>query len=162
MQDLFMILLMQTASQAQLDAGTPLIKLVGVARRLIRQTFWVRYAPFGLTPQQGWVLRELLARGPLSLHCLAQGVFMDDPTASRVVKPLQDKGLVASLPDPRHGRRIVISLSDQGQRVAPALESIAAQLGRDLAVGLSPAELSGLRNGLVKVIGNLSSPTPAG
>jgi DNA-binding MarR family transcriptional regulator len=151
---------MQNNPSASLDMGSPLIKLVGAARRLIRQSFWVRYAPLGLTPQQGWILRELRARGPQSLHCLAQGVFMDDPTACRVVKPLHEKGLVASIPDPSHGRRIVISLSETGALVAPELDAIADQLGRDLAAGLSAAELDCLRGGLLKIIANLSSPVP--
>lgn len=152
---------MQNHQSIGLDIESPLIKLVGAARRLIRQNFWDRYAPLKLTPQQGWVLRELRARGPLSLHALAQGVFMDDPTACRVVKPLHDRGLLESIPDPSHGRRIVISLSEEGHRVAPQLDAIAEQLGRDLAAGITPSELQGLRSGLVKMIANLTAPPPS-
>ena len=63
-----MILLMQDKSPPPLDLDAPLVKLIGTARRQIRQAFWNRYAGLGLTPQQGWILRVLSAQGPMSLH----------------------------------------------------------------------------------------------
>jgi len=152
----FIILLMQDPSPPPLSQQTPLIKLIGTARRQIRQAFWARFAPHGLTPQQGWILRVLHAEGPLSLHGLAQWVFMDDPTACRIVKTLQDKGLVDSAPDPHHGRKLLISTSEEGARLAPALDAIAEELGQDLAAGLTPEAQDALRSGLLQVIANLA------
>jgi DNA-binding MarR family transcriptional regulator len=139
-----------------LDVNAPLVKLIGTARRQMRQSFWGRYATMGLTPQQGWILRVLSGQGPMSLHCLSQWVFMDDPTACRVVKTLQDKGLVESVPDPCHGRRNIISISKAGAKVAPALDALAAELGTDLERGLTEAEKTQLRTLLLKVIANLA------
>jgi DNA-binding MarR family transcriptional regulator len=136
----------------------PLVKLIGTARRQIRQAFWSRFAVHGLTPQQGWILRVLFAQGPMSLHCLSQWVFMDDPTACRIVKTLQDKNLVDSVPDPAHGRRNIISVSKAGAKVAPALDALAEELGRDLEAGLSGPERLQLRATLLKVIANLTRP----
>ena len=144
----------QSPPPAQVDA--PLVKLIGQARREIRQSFWARFAPFGLTPQQGWILRVLGAQGAMSLHVLSQWVFMDDPTACRIVKTLQDKGLVESQPDPDHGRRVLISLTPQGAARVPDLDRVAEQLGQDLERGLSPDQLRTLRSALVQVIANLS------
>ena len=133
------------------------MKLIGQARREIRQSFWARFAPFGLTPQQGWILRVLGAQGAMSLHVLSQWVFMDDPTACRIVKTLQDKGLVDSAPDPDHGRRVLISLTALGAERVPDLDLAAEQLGRDLERGLSPDQLGTLRSALHQVIANLAS-----
>ena len=158
-----MILLMQDVCPPPEDVQTPLIRLIGNARRQIRQAFWARFGPLGLTPQQGWMLRILSAHGPLSLHGLAQWLFMDDPTACRIVKSLQDKNLVESSPDPGHGRRNIIKVSAEGARLAPALDQIADGLGRDLEEGLSSDERLALRSGLLKVIANLghaASPKP--
>jgi len=124
----------------------------------MRQSFWSKYAAHGLTPQQGWILRVLSAHGPMSLHCLSQWVFMDDPTACRVVKTLQDKGLVDSAPDPNHGRRNIICVSEAGARLAPALDALAEELGRDLEAGLTDQEKLQLRTILLKVIANLALP----
>jgi DNA-binding MarR family transcriptional regulator len=148
---------MQEPLPPPLDIHAPLVKLIGTARRQMRQSFWGRYATLGLTPQQGWILRVLSAHGPMSLHCLSQWVFMDDPTACRVVRTLQDKGLVDSVPDPSHGRRNIISISRAGTRVAPALDALAEELGRDLEQGLTDTEKTQLRTLLLKVIANLSS-----
>ena len=147
---------MQDSSPPLLDAQAPLVKLIGTARRQIRQAFWARFAPYGLTPQQGWMLRVLSAQGPLSLHELAQWVFMDDPTACRIVKSLHDKGLVESSPDPHHGRRVVLNVAPDGARLAPTLDAIAVGLGEELVEGLSGAEQTALRSGLLKVIANLA------
>jgi DNA-binding MarR family transcriptional regulator len=95
----------------------------------------------------------------MSLHCLSQWVFMDDPTACRIVKTLQDKGLVDSIPDPAHGRRNIISVSPAGTQVAPALDALAEELGRDLEAGLSAREKLQLRTILLKVIANLNPST---
>ena len=150
---------MQDQLPPPLDVSAPLVKLIGTARRQIRQSFWAKFAAHGLTPQQGWILRVLSAQGPMSLHCLSQWVFMDDPTACRIVKTLQDKGLVDSIPDPAHGRRNIISVSPAGTQVAPALDALAEELGRDLEAGLSAREKLQLRTILLKVIANLNPST---
>ena len=154
-----MILFMQDPTPPPLDLQAPLIKLIGTARRQIRQSFWAKYAVLNLTPQQGWILRVLAGQGPMSLHCLAQWVFMDDPTACRIVKTLQDKGLVDSVPDPSHGRRNIVSISGEGAQVAPALEALADELAGNLEAGLSDAEKLQLRQILLKVIANLTPAT---
>jgi len=157
-----MILLMQDKSPPPLDLDAPLVKLIGTARRQIRQAFWNRYAGLGLTPQQGWILRVLSAQGPMSLHCLAQWVFMDDPTACRIVKTLHEKNLVVSLPDPGHGRRNIITVSPAGAELVPALEAQAEALAADLEAGLSAEERLQLKRTLLKVIANLTPPGSAG
>jgi DNA-binding MarR family transcriptional regulator len=136
---------------------SPLIKLIGTARRQVRQAFWGKYSAHNLTPQQGWSLRVLGGHGPMSLHSLAQWVFMDDPTACRIVRSLQDKGLVASVPDPAHGRRNIVSITEAGVRLVPTLDALAEEVGQDLEAGLTEAEQIQLRELLLKVIGNLAS-----
>jgi MarR family transcriptional regulator, lower aerobic nicotinate degradation pathway regulator len=154
---------MQEKPPPPLDVHAPLMKLIGTAHRQIRQGFWSRYAGLGLTPQQGWILRVLSAQGPMSLHNLAQWVFMDDPTACRVVKTLQEKNLVVSLPDPGHGRRNIITVAAAGAELVPALDAQADALAGDLEAGLTDAERLQLKQILLKVIANLTPPAaPAG
>jgi DNA-binding MarR family transcriptional regulator len=152
-----MILFVQDPLPPPLDVNAPLVKLIGTARRQVRQSFWAKFAAHGLTPQQGWILRVLSAQGPMSLHCLSQWVFMDDPTACRIVKTLQDKTLVDCVPDPDHGRRNIISVSPAGERVAPALDAVAGELERTMEAGLTAQEKRQLRSILLKVITNLTS-----
>ena len=148
---------MQDDLPPPLDVCSPLIKLIGTARRQVRQSFWGKYAVHNLTPQQGWSLRVLGAQGPMSLHGLAQWVYMDDPTACRIVKSLQDKGLVDSVPDPSHGRRNIVSITEAGARLVPVLDRLAEEVGQDLEAGLSEDERVQLRELLLKVIGSLAA-----
>jgi DNA-binding MarR family transcriptional regulator len=152
---------MQESAPPLLDVDAPLVKLIGTARRQIRQSFWPKFATYGLSPQQGWILRVLSAQGPMSLHCLSQWVSMDDPTACRIVKTLQDRGLLDSVPDPAHGRRNIISISQAGAQVVPVLDALIEELDRDLEVGLSDEEKLQLRQTLLKVIANLTGHNPA-
>ena len=144
----------------QEQTPTPLTKislgfLVAATRRRVKQVVWARLAPLGLTPQQYWVMLVINRKGPQSLHTLAREVWMDDPTASRVVKALCDRGLLHSDPDPAHGRRILIRLTPEGSGTARELEVISEDLRIRLAGGLSDEEQAVLRRGLTQMITNM-------
>ncbi|WP_257306018.1 MarR family winged helix-turn-helix transcriptional regulator [Geothrix campi] len=137
------------------DAGLGI--LAAAIRRLLKQVVWARLAPYELSPQQFWVMLVLLQKGPSSLHPLAQQVWMDDPTASRVVKAMVQRGLLTTKPDPRHGRRILIDLAPGAVAMAQELEDLAVNLRESMANGLSPAQQEVLQSGLRTMIGNLET-----
>ncbi|HEX9011120.1 MAG TPA: MarR family transcriptional regulator [Holophagaceae bacterium] len=144
----------------QEQTPTPLTKislgfLVAATRRRVKQVVWARLAPLGLTPQQYWVMLVINRKGPQSLHALAREVWMDDPTASRVVKALCDRGLLHSDPDPAHGRRILIRLTPEGSGTARELEVISEEIRVRLAGGLTDEEQAVLRRGLTQMITNM-------
>ncbi len=155
----------------QEQTPTPLTKvglgfLVAATRRRVKQVVWARLAPLGLTPQQYWIMLVINRKGPQSLHLLAKEVWMDDPTASRVVKALCDRGLLRSEPDPAHGRRILIRLTPEGAATARDLEGISAEIRGRLSNGLSEEEETVVRRGLSQMIANMDSlaeelPRPA-
>lgn len=137
------------------DAG--LGTLAAAVRRVLKQVVWVRLTPYSLSPQQFWVILVLLEKGPSSLHPLAQQVWMDDPTASRVVKAMVGRGLLTTKPDPRHGRRILIDLAPGALGLAHELRDLAEELRKSMTVGLSPAEQEALQGGLRTMLGNLEA-----
>lgn len=128
---------------------------VGAVRRRAKQVIWGWLEPYGLTPQQFWILQVLREAGPLSLHELAERIWADDPTASRVVRTLSDRGLLKSESDPHHGRKRLISLHQEGVRLAPELAALAQRFHDGLEAGLDPQELSALRASLGRVLHNL-------
>ncbi|NWJ42109.1 MAG: winged helix DNA-binding protein [Geothrix sp.] len=138
-----------TLTQASL--GT----LAAAVRRRLKHVVGARLVPFSLTIQQAWVMLVLLEQGPSSLHPLAQQVWMDDPTASRVVKAMVGRGLLRTQPDPRHGRRILISLTPEALPMAQGVQQIVAGIRASLVQGLSPAQQELLREGLLSMIANL-------
>lgn len=131
--------------------------LAAAVRRILKQVVWARLTPYGISPQQFWVMLVLLEKGPSSLHPLAHQVWMDDPTASRLVKAMVARGLLTTKPDPRHGRRILIDLAPEARPLAHELQDLARDLHESMAAGLSPAEREALRGSLLTMIGNLEA-----
>ena len=129
--------------------------LAAAVRRRLKHVVNSRLTPHGLTIQQFWVMLVLLEQGPMSLHPLAQKVWMDDPTASRVVKAMVARSLLVIHPDPRHGRRIVISLAPGALPLAHELHLIAAEIKAGLAAGLDLDQQAALRQGLLAIVANL-------
>lgn len=129
--------------------------LAAAVRRRLKQVISARLAVHGITLQQFWVILVLGESGGTSLHPLAQRVWMDDPTASRVVKSLVERGLVTTQPDPHHGRRIIISLDPEAQPLARELQGLAAEVRAGLVRGLGEDQQALLRQGLRHMIANL-------
>ena len=129
--------------------------LAAAVRRRLKHVVCARLAPYDLTLQQFWVILVLLEQGPSSLHPLAQQVWMDDPTASRVVKAMVERGLLRTQPDPRHGRRILISLAPGSLPMAHELQALANELKSNLVSGLDPDQQAVLRQGLLTMITNV-------
>jgi len=135
------------------DAG--LGTLAAAVRRRLKHVVGTRLAPHNLTLQQFWVILVLLEQGPMSLHPLGQKVWMDDPTASRVVKAMVGRGLLLAEPDPTHGRRILISLTPGALPLAQELQLLAEEIKAGLVAGLDPDQRAALRSGLMAMITNL-------
>jgi DNA-binding MarR family transcriptional regulator len=129
--------------------------LASAVRRRLKHVVGSRLAPYDLTLQQFWVMLVLLEQGPSSLHPLAQQVWMDDPTASRVVKAMVERGLLRAQPDPKHGRRILISLAPDSVPLAIELQGLATEVKSGLIQGLDSAREEVLRQGLLVMISNL-------
>ncbi len=129
--------------------------LAAALRKRLRSAVASRLVPYDLTLQQFWVILVLLQQGPSSLHPLAQQVWMDDPTASRVVKGMVQQGLLRTQPDPKHGRRILISLAPDAVSLAHELQDIATEIKSSLVAGLGPDQQAALRQGLLTMIANV-------
>ena len=135
------------------DAG--LGTLAAAVRRRLKHVVGTRLVPHNLTLQQFWVILVLLEQGPMSLHPLGQKVWMDDPTASRVVKAMVGRGLLLAEADPSHGRRILISLTPGALPLAQELQLLAEEIKAGLVAGLDPDQRAALRSGLMAMITNL-------
>jgi DNA-binding MarR family transcriptional regulator len=129
--------------------------LATALRRRLKHVVASRLTPYDLTIQQFWVLLVLLEEGPSSLHPLALRVWMDDPTASRVVKAMVERGLLRTQPDPKHGRRILISLSPSALPLAHELQRLAIEIKSGLVAGLHPDQQAILCQGLLAMIRNV-------
>jgi DNA-binding MarR family transcriptional regulator len=92
---------------------------------------------------------------PIRLTELNRHVLLSQPALSRMVDRLADRGLVARASDPRDGRGVGLSLTEEGRALQ---QRIGRRHGRSVAeamlAGLTPAELLQLE----KLCGKLVQP----
>ncbi|RDG35013.1 MarR family winged helix-turn-helix transcriptional regulator [Streptomyces corynorhini] len=70
--------------------------------------------PAGLSYSQMRLLGTLEDIQPVTQHQLAQALSVSDPAISRALRPLEAAGLVRVRPDPEHGRRRLVGITDAG------------------------------------------------
>ncbi|MBO0820830.1 MAG: MarR family transcriptional regulator [Nocardiopsaceae bacterium] len=91
-------------------------RLRGVIPRLARQLNETSTGE-DLTPSQYSVLALARARGPLGLAELTELEGLNPTMLSRVVKVLDERGLVRRLPDPRDMRAVRLEVTEEGVRL---------------------------------------------
>lgn len=133
----------------------PLGSLIAGVRSRIVQVSQARVASEGLTAQQFWMLVVLQERGPSCLRAVADHLWCDEPTASRLLKALMKGGWVTVGPDPSHGRRLRIQISEQAAPKVAKLHREALSLRAGLKAGLTAEEERQLRGYLARILQNL-------
>ena len=116
---------------------------ITIALLKTREAFMERFRPLlhdiGVTEQQWRVLRVLYDAPGADATLLAQRAAVLAPSLTRIVKTLDERGLVAVGRDPRDARRSVLSLTDDGvallevalPRMAAIYHSIEETVGAD-------------------------------
>lgn len=135
------------------EASLPLI--LSVAKSRLRQVSWRMLAPYGITPQQYQVVINVSDHPGLSHGELASALGLDKPTATRMIQAVVAKGWVSVQPDPAHGRRLKLHLTDEGAALAQRLATFRRTLRAGIEAGLSPEERLQLRRLLERVVANL-------
>ena len=93
-----------------------LARLRGVIPRLARQ-FNETSTGEDLTPTQYSVLALVRARGPLGLAELTELEGLNPTMLSRIVKALDERGLIRRLPNPNDMRAARVEVTPEGERV---------------------------------------------
>jgi DNA-binding MarR family transcriptional regulator len=91
-------------------------RLRGVIPRLARQLNETSTGE-GLTPTQYSVLALVRGRGPLGLAELTELEGLNPTMLSRIVKVLDERGLIRRLPDPSDMRAARVEVTLEGERV---------------------------------------------
>jgi len=133
----------------------PLGSLISGVRSRLVQVYQSRVSGLGLTAQQFWVLVVLHEQGPLCLRQVAERVWCDEPTASRLLKALLKGGWVTVGPDPAHGRRLRIQVAEAKRTQVATLHREALGLRQGLKAGLTDGEEAQLRALLARLLHNL-------
>ena len=106
---------------------------------------------------QCYALETLVAHGPMRLSALAERLFLDKSTISRVVTTLVRKGYVEQRADPTDGRATTLSATRQGERLCARIRADLVEQQKQVLQDLDPA----VRSGVVEVIRRLARAADA-
>jgi MarR family transcriptional regulator, 2-MHQ and catechol-resistance regulon repressor len=106
---------------------------------------------------QCYALETLVEHGRMRLSALAERLFLDKSTTSRVVNTLVRKGYVEQRADATDGRATVINPTRQGQRLCARITSDLVEQQKQLLGDLAPE----IRAGVVQVIQRLAHAADA-
>ncbi len=101
---------------------------------------------------QCYALETLVEHGPMRLSALAQRLFLDKSTTSRVVRTLVRKGYVEQRADASDGRATTVSATRQGQRLCARITADLVEQQKQLLEDLDPD----VRAGVVTVLQRLA------
>ena len=118
-----------------------LIALLRAAGR-VRRGFAVALEPHGLTASQYNVLRILRgARGELPIMTIRDRMMDPEPSITRLVDRLEERGLVTRERSPADRRRVDCKLTRSGLDLVTELDEPVDAMDRALMEGLSESEL---------------------
>ena len=106
---------------------------------------------------QCYALETIVEHGPLRLTALAERLFLDKSTTSRVVSTLVRKGYVEQRADARDGRATTLSATRQGQRLCARITDDLVDQQKQLLQDLDPE----VRAGVVQVLRRLAHAADA-
>lgn len=106
--------------------------------RVVEREWSAVYAPFGLTPAQGFVLRVILASPGCLSSQVADILGIARPTATRLIDSLCDKQLVERRQGETDGREWCVYPTRAGKALARPITDASAQIAETLRAKLGP------------------------
>src|SRR5262245_9923313 len=137
-------------------AGDALIsqRLLVLATLLRRSASLLYRRELGLSQVEWRVLAVVGDDGPLTLGALVEVLGLDKGQASRSVTALVKRRLLTRIADPHDSREVHIALTPHGQEAFEGLVTLSLERNRELAAGLSRAEVATLLATLDRLLAN--------
>lgn len=114
------------------------------AREAVMSRFRPLLAGHGVTEQQWRVLRVLNESGPLDGAEISRQCFILPPSLTRIIRTLEERGLINRRASDRDGRRLEISLTTDGIQLIDAVTPDSLQIYRDIEKTFGARELEAL------------------
>ena len=106
---------------------------------------------------QCYALETLVEHGPMRLSGLAERLFLDKSTTSRVVATLTKKGYVEQAPDASDGRAVTLRTTRRGRSLYGRITADLIEQQKELLGDLEPE----VRRGVVEVLRRLARAADA-
>ncbi|GAA5116171.1 MarR family winged helix-turn-helix transcriptional regulator [Pseudonocardia adelaidensis] len=127
-------------------AGPSLLYAVKQVELAVRSRLDELLRPSGTTVVQYTALTALARRDGLTSAELARNAFVTPQSMGDLVTALERRDLVTRHPDPRHARRLLISLTPAGRDLLERMESQVRALEERMLGDLTTAERAELRD----------------
>lgn len=122
---------------------------------------------FGLKIPEWRIMAVLGDAGTMTQRTLTAATVMDKVAVNRAVKVLEDRGLIARVPNPDDGRSHLLELTGEGRAIHAEVMPLARATERELLAELTPDEeaalrrlLAGLRQRAGQLAGDGQGPVP--
>lgn len=89
--------------------------------------------------------------GAMTQRALTAATLMDKVAVNRAVKVLEERGLVARVPNPVDGRSHLLELTGEGRAIHAEVMPLALATERDLLAGFAPEQQQTLRDMLAAI-----------
>ncbi|MBQ9455794.1 MAG: winged helix-turn-helix transcriptional regulator [Thermoguttaceae bacterium] len=111
-----------------------------------------------LVPSHGDVLAYLFAHGEATMHELADFAHRTRPTMTVLVDKMESAGLVKREASKVDSRSTVVRLTERGEALRGAFESISSRFIEMLYTGVSEKEAETVERTLSKILSNIEQP----
>ncbi len=151
------------SAQDQLPATTlrPLERSLTIALLRARESVMARFRPLlhrnGLTEQQWRVIRVLAERGSCDASELAAASCILPASLSRILRALQDAGILLFTPSEADSRRLVVTLTATGRRHFQEMGIESEGIYRQIEQDVGSAELARILLGVDQLTSRLAS-----
>lgn len=108
-------------------------------------------AEFGLTLARFRVLMPLIELGQITQAEVARFHFITEASAARQVRLLMKEGYLKRVPDPRDGRKFILTLTAKSTALLPNIHRRLGVVLSEVYASVSPAEITMLKKTLAKV-----------
>lgn len=123
---------------------------LSVASNAVSSLIAERYRKrFGLKIPEWRVMAVLGDAGTMTQRALTAATLMDKVAVNRAVKVLEERGLIARVPNPEDGRSHLLELTGEGRAIHAEVMPLAQATERELLGGLALGEEQMLRSLLV-------------
>lgn len=119
---------------------------LSVASNAVSSLIAERYRKrFGLKIPEWRVMAVLGDAGTMTQRALTAATLMDKVAVNRAVKVLEERGLIARVPNPEDGRSHLLELTGEGRAIHAEVMPLAQATERELLGGLALCEEQMLR-----------------
>lgn len=134
-----------------------LVPLLASITKSTRALLGLKLARVGLVIGQDQLLSVLASRKGRHLTEVADELLVRPSTISKMIDPLQRAGLCVRTRSGEDMRKIVLVLTPEGERAAAQVQSIAAELDREIGRSVAEAKLAGVRDDLQEIADALTA-----